>query len=99
MSQGRYIYLTEWGDPRRETVLKAVSTVLDNASEPLALEEIVTLVEHRVGRKCEKPTISAILRVLEVELDEGTQQWSRNLFANDDDDRREPIDTNSPSLL
>lgn len=99
VSQGRYIYLTAWGNPRRETISKAVSAVLENTSKPLALQEIVTLVEHRVGRKCEKPTIYGILRALEAESHQVTREWSLNLSAIDDDDDGETADTNSSHVL
>ena len=99
VSQGRYIYLTAWGNPRRETISKAVSAVLENTSKPLALEEIVALVEHRVGRKCEKPTIYGVLRALEAESDQVTREWSLNLSAIDDDDDGETADTNSSHVL
>ena len=97
VARGRYVYLTEWGNPRRETISQAVSTVLEKASKPLTLEEIVSLIEHRVGRKCEKPGVSVALKALEAELDEVTRKWSLNISAIDeDDDNEETVDNDSP---
>ena len=99
VARGRYVYLTEWGNPRRETISQAVSTVLEKASKPLTLEEIVSLIEHRVGRKCEKPGVSVALKALEAELNEVTREWSLNMSAIDDDDDGETADTNSSHVL
>ena len=62
VAKGRYVYLAKWDGPRRETTGHAVSAVLENASESLTLDEIVSLVERRVGRKCDRPVISNALR-------------------------------------
>ena len=79
IAESRYVYLTEWGSPRRETIGHAVSAVLDKASKPLTLNEIVSLVERRVGRKCDRPVISGALQALEAEFDEMTREWSPNM--------------------
>ena len=86
IAQGRYVYLSEWDDPRRETVRQAVSVIIENANEPLALEHIATLVECRISRKCEKPTIYNALRALEAEYDTKAKGWSmsRSEFIEED---------------
>ena len=86
VAQGRYVYLTQWGNPRRETISRSVLTVLETASAPLDLGEIVAMVECRVGRKCERPVISGILQALEAEMDESTKRWSLNKSVIEDAD-------------
>lgn len=86
IAQGRYLYLTEWGNPRRETISQAVLAVLEDADRPLALEEIATLVERRVGRKIEKLVVSVALQALEAEFDEVTRGWSRLPTVDDEED-------------
>ena len=83
---GEYVYLTNWGSPRRETIGHAVSTVLKKACKPLLLNEIRDLVERRVGRKCERLVISRALQAFEAEFDELTREWSLNILAIDDDE-------------
>ena len=72
----QYVYLTEWGDSRRETIRHAVFTVLEKAGKPLTLEEILALVERRVGRKCEMQVVSHTVQALEAEFNEVTGEWS-----------------------
>lgn len=40
VSPGQYLYLEEWGGPRRETRLEAVRNVLAAAGQPLLLDAI-----------------------------------------------------------
>lgn len=82
---GRYVYLGEWGSPRRETIGHAVSVVLENAARPLALEEIAGLVENRIGREIDKPVISGALQALEAEFNDATGKWSLSRPSPDDD--------------
>ena len=74
LAQGRYVYLTEWNNPRRETIGQAVSAVLEEATKPLTSEDIAILVERRVGRKCKKPVISQALQALEAEFNDSTRE-------------------------
>ena len=94
---GQYVYLTEWGNPRRETIGHAVSTVLEKAGKPIALEEIVALVERRVGRKCERLVVSRAVQALEAEFNEVTREWCLNMSAIGDDDA-ETVDNHSPRV-
>ena len=99
VGRGRYVYLAEWGSPRRETIGYAVSAVLENASEPRALDEIVSLVERRVGRRCDRPVISAALQALEAEFNETTREWSLSTCPSSDaDDDTDVADSSSPHL-
>ena len=94
MAMGRYVYLAEWGEPRRETIGRAVSAVLKMAREPLALKEIVALAERRVGRKCERQVVSGALQALEAEFDELSGKWNINRSATEDDNDAETVQPN-----
>ena len=97
IAQGRYVYLAEWASPRRETIGHAALAVLEKASKPLALDEIVALVERRVGRKCDRPVISGALQALEAEFDETTREWSLDRRATRGaDDDADVADSDSP---
>ena len=86
VAQGRYLYLAQWGSPRRETIAHAVSVVLDETNSPLALDEIVALLESRVGRKCARPVISGALQAQEAEFDESTREWSSKRLQDTEDE-------------
>ena len=79
IARDQIVYLVKWSSPRSETVGHAVSTVLENANKPLALDEIISLVECRIGRKCNSSVISNALQALEAEFDEMTKEWSVSL--------------------
>ena len=90
LAQGRYLYLAQWGSPRRETIAHAVSAVLAADSGLLALEEIVALVERRVGRECDPPVIFGALQTQEAEFDELTRKWrSKRLQDTEDESAKE----------
>lgn len=86
IAQGRYVYLAEWGSPRRETIGQAVSAVLEGATRPLALGRIARLVENRIGRKIGKPVISGALQALEAEFNDATGEWSLSSLSVDDEE-------------
>ena len=86
IAQGRYVCFAEWESPRRETVAHAVSTVLQGAAGPLALEEIAGRVESRVGRKIDKPVISGALQALEAEFNDATGEWGLSRASADDEE-------------
>lgn len=86
VSQGRYVYLSEWGSPRRETIGQAVSAVLEFAARPLAFGQTAKLVEDRTGRKVDKPVISGALQAIEAVFNDATGEWSLNRLSEDDDD-------------
>ena len=100
IARGRYVYLAEWGSPRRETIGHAVSVVLEKTSKPLTLDEIISLVERRVSRKCDRLVISGALQALEAEFDEKTRKWSLNTPPSGDGDEgaANAADSDSPHL-
>lgn len=75
VAQGRYVYLAEWGSPRRETIGQAVSAALEEAANPLSVNKIANAVEQRIGRTVGKTTISGALQALEAEINE-CEEWS-----------------------
>lgn len=96
IAQGRYVYLSEWGSSRRETIGHAVSAILKDAAGPLTLEDIAASVENRIGRKIGKPVISGALQALEAEFSDTTREWSfSKLSTYDGEDAAEPSDVDS----
>jgi RNA polymerase sigma factor (sigma-70 family) len=79
VNSGQYLYLEEWGGPRRESMSEAVAAVLTSSTPPLALEDILLQVEKRMRRVCDRRSLINCLRALEAEMDPLTEAWSFNL--------------------
>jgi hypothetical protein len=88
VSAGRCLYLSKWGEPRRETIGRAVQAVLEKAVEPLQLEVMTQLVSQRIARPCEKSQISAALQAIVAVYNEDARGWVKadTSFDNSDDD-------------
>lgn len=86
IAQGGYLYLADWGSSRRETICQALSAVLEAAARPLALGEIASLVESRIGRPIGMPLISCALQAIEADSNSATREWSLSRPSTDDDE-------------
>ena len=63
VSSGQYLYLQEWGDPRRETPVECVRHVLTDAGRPLSIDAIagsvtVDSARPRFGPDLDMPSIT-----------------------------------------
>ena len=87
IARGQYVYLSEWGGPRREAIGQAVAAVLKDSGRSLTLEEITAAAENRIGRNIDKPVVSGALQALEAEFDGATQKWclSKSSLVDDID--------------
>jgi len=73
LNTGQYLYLEEWGGPRRESMSEAVAAVLTSSTPPLALEEILLQVEKRMRRVCDRRSLINCLLALEADIDPSTE--------------------------
>ena len=85
IAHGRYVYLAEWGGPRREAIGQAVAAVLEGSGRSLTLEEIAVAAENRIGRRIDKPVVSGALQALEAEFDGATGKWCLSKSSSIDD--------------
>lgn len=85
IAHGRYVYLAEWGGPRREAIGQAVAAVLEDSGRSLTLEEIAVAAENRIGRRIDKPVVSGALQALEAEFDGATGKWCLSKSSSIDD--------------
>lgn len=69
VSPGQYLYLTDWGTPRRESVSQALVRILAAAPGAIPFEEIVRRVEPNIGRTCERTAVSAALQAIDACMD------------------------------
>ena len=72
---GQYLYLNEWGGPRRETLSEAIRHVLEEHSRPLTLEEIVFHINARLDRKVDRIAVSSRLQSLNAVFNILDRTW------------------------
>ncbi|MER8970347.1 hypothetical protein NKI25_32865 [Mesorhizobium sp. M0808] len=104
----RYLYLQEWGAPRRESIAEAVKGLMDAADAPQTFESIVGLAEARMGRGCDRSAVSACLQSLDAVYDQTAGTWRLPIANDADQDSELPRDwpadvikseTASPTLI
>lgn len=78
VNTGRYLFLSEWGHPRRESLAEAVAVVLANEGHPLSLNALLQKVEARLGRPCERQALSACLQAQDAIYDAALGAWRKS---------------------
>jgi len=93
-STGRFLYLGEWGNPRRESIADAVRAVVSSATMPLAFSEISDAVRERVRRDFPSSAISGCLQALGAFHDPIAGTWTLQDARQDDldDDPPQPAE-------
>jgi hypothetical protein len=76
VSTSRYLYLEEWGGPRRESLGEAVRGVLHGDDARLGIAEIASRVSQRLGRPVDRPIISSLLQASGATYDSEDGKWS-----------------------
>jgi len=76
ISQGRYVYLEEWGTPRRKSVAEAVADVIAYEVQPLTIEQIRSEVEAQLQRHCKPLAVSTALRNQGAVYDPSSRKWN-----------------------
>jgi hypothetical protein len=69
VSSTEYLYLVEWGGPRRQGIGEAIAAVVSSSTQPLVLEDILFQVQQRLGRTCERRAISKWLSAIKAGAD------------------------------
>ncbi len=62
VSVGQYLYLTKWGEPRRDSIRQAVLKILIASGHALSLDEIAQKVDERLARACDRRVVSTVLQ-------------------------------------
>ena len=60
VNHGQYLYLEDWGDPRRTSIAQALRKVLPADGATIGYEAIVATVTREIGRPCERTIFSAL---------------------------------------
>lgn len=76
VSYGQYLYLAEWGEPRRMQHVDAVKTVLAQSSNGLRIHEIAEATSVLIGRPINSQSIYGCLSSIGAEWNEKTGRWS-----------------------
>jgi hypothetical protein len=71
-----YLFLDEWGSPRRESLMDAVSNILIEDPRPIGLDGIVDLAEIRMQRPCTKAAVLNCLQALNAKYDTRNETWT-----------------------
>lgn len=90
VSQGQYLFLASWGEPRRQGVSEAAEAILTAAATPLAFDQIAAQVQSRVRRRVERTAISACLNAFEATL-HADGRWSAPSNAGSDTDNENEL--------
>lgn len=86
VAAGEYLFLAEWGEARRETLMKAIVETLRANRNPLSTEEVVGEAERRTERRCDRSAVVSCLRAAEAIFDAAAGGW----FMPGDGERAEP---------
>lgn len=97
MNTGQYLYLTEWGDSRRESLGDAVQHVVEvEAGASFSLDELQARVEARIERSCSRIALSRCLQESDATFDPSTTRWilpgTQNLPDMEDESDRDLAD-------
>ena len=66
ISSTEYLYLVEWGGPRRQGISEAIAAVASSSTQPLVLADIHFQVQKRLGRTCAGRSIINGLRAIKA---------------------------------
>lgn len=75
VSFGQYIYLPEWGGPRRMQLADAIRTALERSQNGLRAQELVEAASALIGRPINPQNIYGPLSAIGAEWSEKTGRW------------------------
>lgn len=98
VSYGQYLYLTEWGEPRRMQLADAVKTALKKSPNGLHAQELVEAASVLIGRPINRDAIYGPLSTIGAEWSEKTGRWSlADATEQNGDEEYEAVATELPS--
>ncbi len=91
-STGRFLYLAEWGSPRRVGIADAVRSFISSSAMPVTFSEISEAVRGQVQRDFPSSAISACLQALGAVYDTASETWTLS-------DEQAETEEDTPQLL
>jgi hypothetical protein len=83
VSVGQFLYLSEWSEPRRETVFQVVQRLVDAASGPFTTGEIMRQLETEINLQIETSQVSSCIRSAGANFDPLSRTWSIDQQVDD----------------
>lgn len=83
VSTGRYLYLEEWGEPRRESLIAVVKAVMEAAQRPLTMDDIVIRASEKLGRPSDRVAIVSCLKSIDAQWNSNTGRWALPVDSTD----------------
>lgn len=75
VSVGQFLYLSEWGEPRRETVFQIVQRLVDGATGSFTTNEVIREVERESTLPIDTSQVSACIRSAGATYDSISRTW------------------------
>jgi Bacterial RNA polymerase, alpha chain C terminal domain/Sigma-70, region 4 len=94
----QFLFLSEWGSARRESLFVAISDLLSKAEHGISFDQIVELAETRLQRSVNKGSVSKCLQTLNTQYDQQSEKWvlaTADEQALDEDDN---VEEDPPNL-
>ena len=93
VSFGQYIYLPEWGGPRRMQLADAIKTALERSQNGLRAQELVEAASTLISRPINPQNIYGPLSAIGAEWSEKSGRWSLADATEENNDARNSGDT------
>ena len=81
-----YLFLDEWGDPKRTTASEAVIEITSTTSGRHSFSKILGLVDQKVGLRCDPKVVASCLQASGVTLDRSGELLFGFVRPNQDDE-------------
>lgn len=76
VSLGQFLYLAEWGNPKRETIFQIVQRLVENGPDTFTNADIVKQIEQQSTLPVDTSQVSACLRSVGATFDSELRLWS-----------------------
>lgn len=83
VSVGQFLYLNEWGEPRRETIFQIVQRLVDRANCSFTSSDIITQIERESTLPIDTSHVSSCIRSAGATYDAITRTWSVEQFLDE----------------
>lgn len=88
---GQYLFLTEWGGPRRLSVAEALEQIVGDHESSLSLSGICGRVEKVVGRSVDRASVELCLRSLGGWDSDGGDIWEKGMSLEDENEADDQV--------
>lgn len=83
VSVGQFLYLNEWGGPRRETIFQIIQRLVDHANGSFTSSEIIAQIERESTLPIDTSYVASCIRSAGAIYDSITRKWRVEQFLGD----------------